>query len=432
LNICIVGSGYVGLVTAACFAEFGIRVICIDNDTEKIEMLQKGEIPIYEPGLEEKVRRNIKEQRLSFTTDITQGLRNALVIFIAVGTPSREDGSVDLSYIDEVVKSIGQNMDGYKVIATKSTVPVGTGERIKKIIKKYQKEKIDFDVVSNPEFLREGSAIEDFMMPDRIVIGAESEQAIAIMKDLYRPLYLIETPFIITTVASAEMIKYASNAFLATKISFINEIANICERVGADVHIVAKGMGLDDRIGPKFLHAGAGFGGSCFPKDTRAIVQIAEDNKYQFEIVKSVLKINQQQQEFMVQKIEHNLNPIADRLLGILGLAFKPDTDDMREAPSIHIISELQKKGAKIRATDPAAIESSKAVLKNIDYFQDPYEMAKGCDALILITEWNHFRNLDFNKLKVVMKSPTMFDLRNVYDPQRMKKLGFRYFGVGR
>lgn len=432
MNICIVGSGYVGLVTAACFAEFGIRVICIDNDTEKIEMLQRGEIPIYEPGLEEKVRRNIKEQRLSFTTDITQGLRNALVIFIAVGTPSREDGSVDLSYIDEVVKSIGQNMDGYKVIATKSTVPVGTGERIKKIIKKYQKEKIDFDVVSNPEFLREGSAIEDFMMPDRIVIGAESEQAIAIMKDLYRPLYLIETPFIITTVASAEMIKYASNAFLATKISFINEIANICERVGADVHIVAKGMGLDERIGPKFLHAGAGFGGSCFPKDTRAIVQIAEDNKYQFEIVKSVLKINQQQQEFMVQKIEHNLNPIANRLLGILGLAFKPDTDDMREAPSIHIISELQKKGAKIRATDPAAIESSKAVLKNIDYFQDPYEMAKGCDALILITEWNHFRNLDFNKLKAVMKSPTMFDLRNVYDPQRMKKLGFRYFGVGR
>jgi UDPglucose 6-dehydrogenase len=422
----------VGLVTAACFAEFGIKVICIDNDATKIEMLQRGEIPIYEPGLEEKVRRNIKEERLSFTTDIAKGLRNALVIFIAVGTPSREDGSVDLSYIDEVAKSIGQNMDGYKVIATKSTVPVGTGERIKNIIKKYQKEKIDFDVVSNPEFLREGSAIEDFMMPDRIVIGAESEQAMAIMKDLYRPLYLIETPFIITTVASAEMIKYASNAFLATKISFINEIANICERVGADVHVVAKGMGLDNRIGPKFLHAGAGFGGSCFPKDTRAIVQIAEDNKYQFEIVKSVLKVNQRQKELIVQKIEQNLNPVANKLLGILGLAFKPDTDDMREAPSIYIIKELQKKGAKIRATDPAAIESSKAVFKNIEYFHDPYEMAEGCDALILVTEWSHFRNLDFTKLKSVMKSLTMFDLRNVYDPLRMKKLGFSYFGVGR
>ncbi len=432
LNICIVGSGYVGLVTAACFAEFGIKVICIDNDAKKIEMLQRGKIPIYEPGLEEKVKRNIKEERLSFTTDIAKGLRNALVIFIAVGTPSREDGSVDLSYIDEVAKSIGRNMDGYKVIATKSTVPVGTGERIKNIIKKYQKEKIDFDVVSNPEFLREGSAIEDFMMPDRIVIGAESEQAMAIMKDLYRPLYLIETPFIITTVASAEMIKYASNAFLATKISFINEIANICERVGADVHVVAKGMGLDNRIGHKFLHAGAGFGGSCFPKDTRAIVQIAEDNKYQFEIVKSVLKVNQRQKELIVQKIEQNLNPVANKLLGILGLAFKPDTDDMREAPSIYIIKELQKKGAKIRATDPAAIESSKAVLKNIEYFHDPYEIAEGCDALILITEWNHFRNLDFNKLKSAMKSPTMFDLRNLYDPLRMKKLGFSYFGVGR
>lgn len=395
-------------------------------------MLCRGEIPIYEPGLEEKVRRNIKEDRLSFTTDIAKGVKNALVIFIAVGTPSKEDGSVDLIYIDEVAKNIAQNMDGYKVIATKSTVPVGTGDRIKRLIKKHQKEKIYFDVVSNPEFLREGSAIEDFMQPDRIVIGAESEQAIAIMKDLYRPLYLIETPFIISSVASAEMIKYASNAFLATRISFINEIANICEKVGADVHIVAKGMGLDNRIGLKFLHAGAGFGGSCFPKDTRAIVQIAEAHDYQFEIVKSALKVNQRQQELMVEKIEQGLNPLKDKVLGILGLAFKPDTDDMREAPSIFIINTLQKKGAKIKATDPAAIEKAKDILQDVEYYHDPYQMAQGCNALVLITEWNHFRNLDLNRLKEAMNTPKMFDLRNVYDPQRMKKLGFGYFGVGR
>jgi len=427
-----VGTGYVGLVTGACFAEFGIRVTCIDNNAKKIEMLQKGKVPIFEPGLEEKIKKNMKEGHLSFTTDIEEGVKKALVIFIAVGTPPRRDGSTDLSYIDTVARSIAENMNGYKVIVTKSTVPIGTGERIKRIIHQYQKEKVRFDVVSNPEFLREGSAIEDFMRPNRVVIGAESSEAIAIMKDLYSPLYLIETPFVITNVPTAEMIKYASNAFLATKISFINEIANICEQVGADVHQVAKGMGLDQRIGPKFLHPGAGFGGSCFPKDTKAITQIANEYGYQFEIANAVLKINRRQRELMIFKIEKTIGEIAGKTIGILGLSFKPNTDDIREAPAIYIIRQLLKRGANVKAYDPAAIENTRAILPQVEYGDDAYQVAKGADALVLVTEWNQFRILDLNRILKLMKRPVIIDLRNVYDPNKIRRLGFKYTCVGR
>ena len=432
MNICVVGTGYVGLVTGACFAEFGVRVTCIDNNAKKVEMLQRGEVPIFEPGLEEKIRKNMKEGRLSFTPDIEEEVKKALVIFIAVGTPPRRDGSTDLSYIDNVARSIAENMNGYKVIVTKSTVPVGTGERIKRIIHQYQKEKVKFDVVSNPEFLREGSAIEDFMRPNRVVIGAESSEAVAIMKDLYSPLYLIETPFVITDVATAEMIKYASNAFLATKISFINEIANICEKVGADVHQVAKGMGLDRRIGPKFLHPGPGFGGSCFPKDTKAIIQIAHKCGYRFEIANAVLKINRRQRELMISKIEEVIGEIDGKTIGILGLSFKPNTDDIREAPAIFIIKQLLKKGAKVKAYDPAAIESARAVLPKVEYGEDAYQIAEGADALVLVTEWNQFRILDLERILNLMKSPVMIDLRNVYDPVKIRRLGFKYSCVGR
>jgi len=432
VNIAIVGTGYVGLVTGACFAEFGLKVTGIDKDKEKIEMLNRGEIPIYEPGLEEKIKKYMAEGLLTFTTDIAEGVKKALVIFIAVGTPPKEDGSADLSYIDEVARSIAENMNGYKVIVTKSTVPVGTGERIKRIIKEHQKEKVNFDVVSNPEFLREGSAIEDFMRPDRVVIGAESSEAIAIMKDLYSPLFLIETPFVITNIETAEMIKYASNAFLATKVSFINEMANLCELVGADVHIVAKGMGLDKRIGPKFLHPGPGFGGSCFPKDTRAIVQIAEEKGYDLSIVKAVIGVNERQRELMVEKIARVIGELKGKKIAVLGLSFKPNTDDIRESPAIAIVGRLKEKGAKIRAYDPAAMENTSKIYPDIEYASDPYDAVSGCDAMVIITEWNQFRNLDLERIKSLMKKPVMIDLRNIYEPERMKKLGFIYDCVGR
>jgi UDPglucose 6-dehydrogenase len=433
MNICVIGTGYVGLVTGTCFAEFGLHVTCVDNDREKIALLSRGISPIFEPGLEEMIKKNLREGRLVFTTEIDKAVENSLVIFIAVGTPPKKDGSVDMTYIDEVAKSIGENLNGYKVIVTKSTVPVGTGERIKKVIQQYSKgKKINFDVVSNPEFLREGSAIEDFMRPNRVVVGANSDQAIAIMKDLYSPLYLIETPFVITNVETAEMIKYASNAFLATKISFINEIANICEKVGADVNVVAKGMGLDQRIGPKFLHAGPGYGGSCFPKDTLAIAKIAEKHGYRFEIVRAVMKVNERQKELMVAKVKKAVGVLKGKTLAVLGLSFKPNTDDMREAPSITIIQSLQREGAKIKAYDPQAMEAAKKIFKNIEYGRDAYEVAKGSDALIIITEWNQFRNLDLKRLKNIMKTPVFIDMRNIYDPAKMKEMGFKYYGVGR
>lgn len=433
LNIAVVGTGYVGLVTGTCFADLGVNVTCIDNDKTKITNLKNGKIPIYEPGLEEMVKTNIQEGRLSFTTDIAEGVANSLVIFIAVGTPQSDDGSADLSYVDQVAKEVALNMTDYKVIVTKSTVPVGTGARIRKIIEKNQKTPVEFDIVSNPEFLREGSAIEDFMRPDRVVIGADSEQAVAIMKDLYRPLFLIETPFVITNIESSEMIKYASNAFLAVKISFINEIANLCELTGADVHTVAKGMGLDGRIGPKFLHAGPGYGGSCFPKDTKAIVQIAHNIGYELEIIPSAIHVNETQRLKMVDKIVKAMGrDVKGSVISFLGLAFKPNTDDMREAPSIEIVNKLQEMGAVIQAFDPASMEESKKYFKNIKYCDDPYQAISGSDACVLITEWNQFRKMDLQKIKQLMRSPVFVDLRNVYDEEQMKEAGFKYACVGR
>ena len=432
MNICVIGVGYVGLVTGACFAEFGIKVTCVDNDREKITGLQQGKIPIYEPGLEELVLKNIRENRLQFTGNLEEGVKHSLVIFIAVGTPSDKEGRADLRYVKEVAEAIGRTMDGYKIIVTKSTVPVGTGHLISRIVRQHQKKKHPFDIVSNPEFLREGSALEDFMHPNRVVIGAESDQAVAIMKDLYSPLYLIETPFVITGVETAEMIKYASNAFLAAKISFINEMANICERVGADVHQVARGMGLDQRIGPKFLHPGPGFGGSCFPKDTQAIVQLAQSLDYEFEIVKAVLKVNQRQKQIMVDKIVTVTGPLKGKTLGVLGLTFKPNTDDIREAPALTIIKKLVALGARIQTYDPAGMPEARKVLKKVAFKEDLYGVGQGAEALILITEWNQFRNIDWGRMKGLLKRPVVIDLRNMYDPVKMHKQGITYHSVGR
>jgi UDPglucose 6-dehydrogenase len=432
MNICVVGVGYVGLVTGTCFAEFGNTVICVDQDEGKIELLQRGTVPIYEPGLGEMVKRNQSAGRLYFTKDVAGAVEKSLSVIIAVGTPSDSEGSANLEYVYQVAETIGKLMGGYKIIVTKSTVPVGTGKEIREIIKRNQQKEIPFDVASNPEFLREGSAIEDFMRPNRVVIGTDSEQATAIMKDLYSPLYLIETPFIITNVETAEMIKYASNAFLATKISFINEMANICELVGADVHQVAKGMGLDGRIGPKFLHAGPGYGGSCFPKDTKAIYRLAESLGYRFRIVESVIEVNERQYKRMVDKIESVLGNLEGKRLGILGLTFKPNTDDIRESPAIKIIGSLIEKGASVSAYDPAGMEASKGIFGEIDYVRDMYDVAKDADALVIMTEWNEFRYLDWDKIKTLLRSPIVFDLRNIYEPRKMRARGFNYYCVGR
>ena len=432
MDICVVGTGYVGLVTGTCFAELGVNVTCVDNDAAKIETLNQGGVPIYEPGLRELIEKNTKEGRLSFTTDIGQAIGGSLVVFIAVGTPQGDDGAADLKYVYQVAETIGRDMTSYKVIVTKSTVPVGTGEKIRAIVERTQKSGIEFDVVSNPEFLREGSAIEDFLRPDRVVIGTESEKASDIMKELYAPLYLIETPIILTNVPTAEMIKYASNAFLATKISFINEMANLCERVGANVQMVAKGMGMDKRIGPKFLHAGPGFGGSCFPKDTHALAKIAEDNGYDFQIVKAVIGVNEKQREIMTAKIIKALGgEVKGKTIACLGLTFKPNTDDIREAPAEVILGSLAAQGARIKAFDPAGMEAMKKVLPGIEYAEDAYQAAEGADGLILMTEWNQFRNLSLTRLKEAMAAPVMIDLRNVYKLAKMEEAGFAYFGVG-
>lgn len=432
MHIGIIGTGYVGLVTGACFSEFGVFVTCVDKDRSKIDALEKGIIPFYEPGLDELVQRNLKQGRLKFTTDIKETVESSLVIFIAVGTPPKKDGSADLKYIDNVAAEIARYMDGYKVIVTKSTVPVGTGKRVKGIIKKNLQGNNNFDVVSNPEFLREGAAINDFMRPNRIVIGASSQQAIAIMKDLYEPLYLIETPFVITNVETAELIKYAANSFLATKISFINEMANLCEKTGADVNMVAKGMGLDQRIGSKFLHAGPGFGGSCFPKDTRAIIKIAEDYGTELGVVRAAVKANENQRRIVFEKIKDAMGDLKDKEVAVLGLSFKPDTDDMREAPSLYIIERLLREKARVRAYDPVAMENARTVLPDIRYCEDAYETVEGADALIIVTEWNQFRNLDLKRIKTLLRAPFFFDLRNIYEPEKMRKLGFDYYCVGR
>jgi UDPglucose 6-dehydrogenase len=432
MNICVVGTGYVGLVTGACLAEFGMNVVCVDNDQQKIGLLKEGTIPIYEPGLEGLVTKNMREGRLSFSTSIEEGVKSSLVIFVAVGTPSHDDGSADLGAAEEVAKEIARSMNGYKVIVIKSTVPVGTARRLKKLILDQQPQPIPFDVVSNPEFQREGSAIDDFMRPDRVTIGAESEQAIAIMKDIYSALYLIETPFVITNLETAEMIKYAANAFLATKVSFINEVANLCEMMGADVHHVAKAMGLDGRIGRKFLHPGPGYGGSCFPKDTRALSRMAQEKGYFFKILDSVIRVNEEQKKRMAMKIQEKVGDLQGKTIGILGLSFKPNTNDIRESSAIAIIKDLLAMGAKVKAFDPVAIEEAKGILPEVEYRGDAYEVAQGADALVLVTEWNQFRRLDLQRLKTLLKTPIFIDLRNVYEPDQMKRLGFNYCGVGR
>jgi UDPglucose 6-dehydrogenase len=432
MNICVIGTGYVGLVTGVCLAEFGMNVICVDSDHQKIHLLQQGKVPIYEPGLEDLVIKNVREERLSFSTSIKEGVTASLVIFIAVGTPSLDDGSADLRAAEEVAKEIAKHMNGYKVVVIKSTVPVGTSRYVKKLIQENQTKPTPFDIVSNPEFQREGSAIEDFMRPDRVTIGAESEQAIAIMKDIYSALYLIETPFVITNLETAEMIKYAANAFLATKVSFINEIANLCEAMGADVHHVSRAMGLDGRIGKKFLHPGPGYGGSCFPKDTRALAKMAKERGYSFKILDSVIQVNEEQRKRMVDKIKEKVGDLRGKTIGILGLSFKPNTDDIRESSSIAIIEDLLAIGAKVKAFDPAAIEEAKRVLPEVEYGKDAYDVAGGCDALVLATEWNQFRRLDLQRLKGLLKTPVFIDLRNVYDPDQMNRLGFNYCGVGR
>ena len=432
MNICIIGTGYVGLVTGACLAEFGMSLVCVDNDRQKIELLRQGKVTIHEPGLEDLVAKNMREGRLSFSTSIEEGVRSSLVIFIAVGTPSDADGSADLKFVEEVAEEIARNMDGYKVVVVKSTVPVGTCRRLNQLIKDRQVRPTPFDIVSNPEFQREGSAIEDFMRPDRVTIGAESEQAVAIMKDIYSALYIIETPFVITSLETAEMIKYASNSFLATKISFINEIANLCEAVGADVHHVARAMGLDGRIGKKFLHPGPGYGGSCFPKDTRALWKMAQESGYSFKILDAVIKANEEQKKRMVGKIIEKVGDLKGKTIGVLGLAFKPNTDDIRESSSIVIIQGLLDMGAKVKAFDPAAMEEAKAVLPGIEFGKDAYDVVRGADALVLATEWNQFRRLDLTHIKELLKAPVFIDLRNVYDPDQMKRLGFDYCGVGR
>jgi len=432
MNIAVIGTGYVGLVSGACFAEFGLDVACADIDAAKIALLEKGEIPFFEPGLGEKVENGIAQGRLRFTTDVGGAIRDSKVVFIAVGTPANRDGTANLGAIDSVARDIGRNLNGYKVIATKSTVPPRTGARIRKLVEEEAGEEARFDVVSNPEFLREGSAIEDFMHPDRIVIGAESERAVGIMEELYSPLYLIETPFVVTDVPTAEMIKYSSNAFLATKISFINEVANICDRVGADVHVVARSMGLDGRISPKFLHPGPGFGGSCFPKDVSALVASADGVGYDFRIGKAVLDVNARQRRLMVDKIEELAGDLEGLEIGVLGLAFKPNTDDMREAPSIDIVRALLKRGARVRAHDPAAGENARQLLPDIHYAEDAYAVAEGADVLVLVTEWNQFRNLDLERIKGLMRRPVLADLRNVYDPRRAREMGFTYTSVGR
>jgi UDPglucose 6-dehydrogenase len=432
MHIAVIGSGYVGLVTGACFAEFGVDVTCVDVDVEKIERLAKGESPIYEPGLDQLLAKNLQAGRLRFTTDIEAATKQSLVIFLAVGTPPRADGAADLTFIEKAARTIAQHMDSYKVIATKSTVPVGTGKQLACLIKKHQMRPVEFSVVSNPEFLREGAAISDFMRPDRVVIGSSDPEAIAIMRDLYRPLYLIETPFVITSLEGAELTKYAANAFLATKISFINEIASLCEKVGCDVHDVARAIGMDRRIGAKFLHAGPGFGGSCFPKDTMALSVIGQQYESPTKIVDAVIEVNRQQRLSMIPKIESLANGLEGKRVAVLGLAFKPETDDMRDAPSVEIIQGLLNRGAKIIAYDPVARDEAEKILPQIEYAVDEYEAATGADVLVFVTEWNQFRALNMDRIRTSMRAARVADLRNIYDPTDMREMGFEYVGVGR
>ena len=436
MNIGVIGTGYVGLVTGTCFAEFGVQVICADIDAEKIAQLERGEIPIYEPGLEELVERNVKQGRLAFTTKTSDAVESSLVLFIAVATPSLPDGGTDLRAVEAVAREIGRTMVDYKVIVNKSTVPVGTAVRVRGWIEEELRaagRSVEFSVASNPEFLREGAAIGDFMRPDRVVIGTDDSQATAILKSLYRPLYLIEAPVLITNVVTAELTKYAANAFLATKISFINEFANLCEALGADVHDIARGIGLDRRIGPKFLHPGPGFGGSCFPKDTRSIAQFARQNGNPLAIVEAVVEVNERQQRRMVEKISACLDgDVRGKTIGVLGLSFKPETDDTRESPALAIVRALQGRGARVQAYDPEAMDAVRKELPELTLCSDAYQACSGADALVIVTEWNQFRMLDLERIKSLLARPVIVDLRNIYDPTPMRAAGFEYVCVGR
>jgi UDPglucose 6-dehydrogenase len=432
MNICVVGSGYVGLVTGVCLADFGMHVVGVDKDHAKVEALSRGKVPIYEPGLETLVQKNMEEGRLRFTTELGSAIEEAQVVFIAVGTPPKLDGSADLTFIREVASSIAQHLNGYKIIVTKSTVPIGTGRMIEAIVREGAGSRHKFAVVSNPEFLREGSAIEDFMHPDRVVIGTKDPRAAELMKDVYSPLAAADVPFIVTDVETAELIKYASNGFLATKISFINEVAQICEAWGANVEVVSKGMGLDNRIGPKFLSAGPGYGGSCFPKDTRAVAQIARDQGLEFRIIEAVLEVNEVTQKRMIAKIETALGEIAGKTVAVLGLSFKPNTDDMRESPALPIVQGLLDRGATVRAFDPEAMEGCKPLFPAVVYCENAYDTAEGADALVIVTEWNQFRKLELDRLMELLREPLVIDLRNLYDPEKMAVAGFHYISIGR
>lgn len=434
MKITMIGTGYVGLVTGACFAEFGHDVTCIDIDETKIARLQGGDIPIYEPGLDSLVQKNVQANRLVFTTEFEPGVPEAQVVMIAVGTPAsrRGDGYASLEYVYDAARRIAAHLKDYTVVVTKSTVPVGTGRQVARIISEVNPT-ADFDVASNPEFLREGAAINDFMRPDRVVIGVGSKKAEEILKAIYRPLYLLETPFVITTIETAELIKYASNAFLAAKISFINELANLCEEVGADVQDVAKGIGLDGRIGKKFLHAGPGYGGSCFPKDTQALLRIAQEHGVACRIIEATVEVNAAQRARMARKIRMAVGGNeAGKTIAVLGLAFKPETDDIRDAPSLTIISALVEHGAAVRAHDPQAMGEARKVLPEVKFCSSPYEACEGADAVVLMTEWNEYRALDMDRIKGQLKEPVFVDLRNVYSPDLMKEMGFRYYSVGR
>jgi len=438
MNIAVIGTGYVGLVTGACFSEFGVQVTCVDKLEDKIASLSRGEIPIYEPGLEDIVVRNTRSGRLAFTSDTVDAVARALVIFVAVGTPAAADGGTDLSHVEQVAREIGRCLESYKVIVTKSTVPVGTSDRIRDWIQAeldFRGSRVRFSVASNPEFLREGAAIGDFMRPDRVVIGTDpgDDQARAILKDLYRPLYLNETPFVETNVHTAELSKYAANAFLATKISFVNELSVLCEEVGGDVQAIARVMGLDNRIGKKFLHAGPGYGGSCFPKDTLSAAHFARRLGHEFSIVEATIRVNERQRLRMVDKIVAALDgEVAGRTIGVLGLSFKPETDDLREAPALDIVRALLARGARVRAYDPAAMAQAGRLIPEMVLCKDAYEAAEGADALVLVTEWNEFRMLDLSRVRDSMAEPRMLDLRNIYKREPVVAAGFQYWGVGR
>jgi UDPglucose 6-dehydrogenase len=431
-RISVIGTGYVGLVSGACLADFGNEVICVDKDKEKIKRLERGDIPFYEPGLAEVVERNVQEGRLTFSDDLASAVARTPIVFVAVGTPTGNDGEADLSAVFEVARDVARSMGGYRLIVQKSTVPVGTGRRVREIIAKNLKEDQPFDVASNPEFLREGSAVQDFTHPNRVVIGTWTTRAANLISDIYSPLYLLETPMVKTTVETAELIKYASNAFLATKISFINEMASLCEVLGADVRVLARGMGLDRRIGSKFLHAGPGFGGSCFPKDTRALLQFANAAGVDLPIVRATIETNERQIDRMLDRCEQAMGGLAGKVVAMLGLSFKPNTDDVRDAPALKIAKRLLAAGAQVKAFDPVAMSNAAAVLPGLKLAANAYETCEGADAVTIVTEWNEFRRLDLERIGGLVRDRVFIDLRNIYSPEKLTALGFRYYGIGR